>query len=283
MKISKVLDIPNIRQETPDTCGPAAVRAILGYYGVDITEKELVKLMNVDPRWGAEPEEMAKVMRDFGLKVQIKSGMSIDDLRMLTNSGVPTIVVLQAWGEADDYSNDWDDSHYVVVKSVTDLVVMFEDPATYSESQLSIEEFEDRWHGWDEDIVSWGMIVRPGKLNVDPIHRWIEKMGESSYKMMEHDKMSKIVIEVCFEENGLNEAKYRGRTVTLNKPMKGDVKKSKVYVKKPNGKVVKVNFGDPNMRIKKHNKKRRKSFRARHNCDNPGPKWKARYWSCRAW
>ena len=81
----------------------------------------------------------------------------------------------------------------------------------------------------------------------------------------------------------LGEAEYQGRKVPLNKPMQGDVKKSKVYVKKPNGKVVKVNFGDKNMRIKKSNPDRRKSFRARHNCDNPGPKWKARYWSCRAW
>lgn len=81
----------------------------------------------------------------------------------------------------------------------------------------------------------------------------------------------------------MGEAEYQGRKVPLNKPMAGDVKKSKVYVKKPNGKVVKVNFGDKNMRIKKSNPNRRKSFRARHNCDNPGPKWKARYWSCRAW
>ena len=81
----------------------------------------------------------------------------------------------------------------------------------------------------------------------------------------------------------LTEAEYQGRKVPLGKPMKGDVKKSKVYVKGPKGNVVKVNFGDPNMRIKKSNPDRRKSFRARHNCDNPGPRWKARYWSCRAW
>ena len=81
----------------------------------------------------------------------------------------------------------------------------------------------------------------------------------------------------------IGEAEYQGRKVPLGKPMQGDVKKSKVYVKKPNGKVVKVNFGDKNMKIKKSNPARRKSFRARHNCDNPGPRWKARYWSCRAW
>ena len=81
----------------------------------------------------------------------------------------------------------------------------------------------------------------------------------------------------------LTEAEYQGRTVKLNKPMQGDVKKFKVYVKNEKGNVVKVNFGDPDMRIKKSNPARRKSFRARHNCDNPGPKTKARYWSCRAW
>jgi len=81
----------------------------------------------------------------------------------------------------------------------------------------------------------------------------------------------------------LLEGEYQGRDVPLGKPMAGDVKKFKVYVKNPAGRVVKVNFGDPNMRIKKSNPKRRKSFRARHNCANPGPRTKARYWSCRKW
>jgi len=85
------------------------------------------------------------------------------------------------------------------------------------------------------------------------------------------------------EDIEMSEAEYQGRKVPLGKPMAGDVKKSKVYVRKPNGKVVKVNFGDKKMRIKKSNPGRRKNFRARHNCENPGPRWKARYWSCRAW
>ena len=81
----------------------------------------------------------------------------------------------------------------------------------------------------------------------------------------------------------MQEAKYQGREVALGKPTQGDVKKSKVYVRGPKGNVVKVNFGDKKMKIKKSNPKRRKSFRARHHCENPGPRWKARYWSCRAW
>lgn len=114
---------------------------------------------------------------------------------------------------------------------------------------------------------------------------------------LDHDKIMDVLTDRIYDEYieddgedaaGINppivkEAEYQGRKVPLGKPMKGDVKKSKVYVKGPKGNVVKVNFGDKNMRIKKSNPARRKSFRARHNCDNPGPRWRAKYWSCRAW
>jgi hypothetical protein len=80
-------------------------------------------------------------------------------------------------------------------------------------------------------------------------------------------------------------AEYQGKKVTLNKPFrtKNGPKKFSVYVKNDKGNVVKVNFGDPNMEIKRDDPDRRKNFRARHNCSNPGPKWKARYWSCKMW
>lgn len=83
----------------------------------------------------------------------------------------------------------------------------------------------------------------------------------------------------------LQEAEYQGRTVTLNKPIRSTngPKKFHVFVKNDKGNVVKVNFGDPDMKIKKNIPGRRKSFRARHNCDDPGPKHKARYWSCKMW
>lgn len=81
----------------------------------------------------------------------------------------------------------------------------------------------------------------------------------------------------------ISEAEYQGREVKLNTPMAGDVKKFKVYVKNPKGNVVKVNFGQKGVRIKKDDPEKRKAFRARHNCDSPGPKHKARYWSCKKW
>jgi hypothetical protein len=92
------------------------------------------------------------------------------------------------------------------------------------------------------------------------------------------------------DEDILNEAEYQGRKVQLGKPMQGDIKKFKVYVKNAKGKVVKVNFGfggksakGKRMVIKAKNPKARAAYRARHNCKNPGPRWKANYWSCKAW
>lgn len=102
------------------------------------------------------------------------------------------------------------------------------------------------------------------------------------------DILENIINEALYEyysmtEMGLNEAEYHGKKVSLGKISRGDVKKYKVYVKNGKGNVVKVNFGDPNMKIKRDNAKRRKNFRARHHCENPGPRWKARYWACRTW
>ncbi len=88
------------------------------------------------------------------------------------------------------------------------------------------------------------------------------------------------------KEEVLLEAQYHGREVSLGKPKSGDVKKYKVYVKDPKtGNVKKVNFGDPNMQIRRDNPKARKSFRARHGCGTKraSNRTKAAYWSCRMW
>jgi hypothetical protein len=100
-----------------------------------------------------------------------------------------------------------------------------------------------------------------------------------------------VIDEVCeecaiYEELIVEEAEFEGRKVKLNDPIRtseNPKKKFKVYVKNEKGNVVVVRFGDPNMEIKRDDPARRKSFRARHNCDDPGPKWKARYWSCWQW
>lgn len=108
---------------------------------------------------------------------------------------------------------------------------------------------------------------------------YITETGTRSREFfLSHDK-----VKLLDETEELTEKKTEGKK--LNKPVRtpGGPKKFSVYVKNEKGNTVKVNFGDPNMEIKRDNPKRRKSFRARHNCDNAGPKTKARYWSCRQW
>ena len=118
-------------------------------------------------------------------------------------------------------------------------------------------------------------------------HDWWWKLDEVHDLML--DKLGVECIDCMGEKQNTNEsevrekAEYDGRPVKLNNPTRGDVKKYKVYVRNDKGNVVKVEYGDPNMEIKRDDPERRKNFRARHNCDNPGPKYKARYWSCKFW
>jgi D-Tyr-tRNAtyr deacylase len=129
--------------------------------------------------------------------------------------------------------------------------------------------------------------------------RGLIELNEEDKRIVESDLAKKVLLEdgrVIYleipieDKRFISEAEYQGRKVQLGKIMQGDVKKFKVYVKNDKGNVVKVNFGfggksakGKRMTIKKNNPQRRKSFRARHNCDNPGPRWKARYWACRTW
>jgi hypothetical protein len=140
--------------------------------------------------------------------------------------------------------------------------------------RMTREQFCDKWG--DEHGEFWDNIMGP--------------LDEGNIEDLEKDIAAAPVKPIA----NMEEAEYQGRKVPLGKPMRGDVKKFKVYVKDPaTGNVKKVNFGhggtsakrlgQKTMKIKKSNPARRKSFRARHNCANPGPRTKARYWSCRAW
>jgi len=135
-----------------------------------------------------------------------------------------------------------------------------------------------------------GAIMLEGELIYEEKQKGVDgKACWKGYKRMGTKQKGGKTVDNCvkmgedLEEQQTDEAEYQGRKVQLGKKMPGDVKKSKVYVKNPQGRIVKVNFGDKKMRIKKSNPARRKSFRARHNCANPGPRHKARYWSCRSW
>jgi hypothetical protein len=121
---------------------------------------------------------------------------------------------------------------------------------------------------------NWGKKSKNEEIEKD-IMEEMSVCTECAISMMEDIKAGKFDV--------ITEAEYQGRKVQLGKPMRGDVKKFKVYVKNPKGNVIKVNFGDPNMRIRKSNPARRRSFRARHRCHTANDRTSARYWSCRNW
>jgi hypothetical protein len=148
-----------------------------------------------------------------------------------------------------------------------------EDEANEYAEKLADLMFEQGYEDFDIEISAGDDDI--SEETYDDDDEFFEQYGEMWYN----------------DDDIMDEAEYQGRKVQLGKPMQGDVKKFKVYVKDPKtGNVKKVNFGHGGssvkgkaMSIKKNDPARRRSFRARHNCDNPGPRTKARYWSCRKW
>jgi len=178
-------------------------------------------------------------------------------------------------------------------------------PLLNESKQYSMPISENMRYHLDKQMSIHDNIFRPGsKAHIDLIHEarllWkkgvIELQGKDKI-LFENTDLGRFgvyegeVVPLDYPMiELLTEAEYQGRKVQLGKPMQGDSKKFKVYVKNAKGKVVKVNFGfggksakGKRMVIKDKNPKRRAAFRARHNCKNPGPRWKARYWSCKKW
>jgi hypothetical protein len=197
-----------------------------------------------------------------------------------------------------------------VMKAVDDVADLVGDMDDIGSSDISgwVNMVQEILDSLDQGVAEGSLNEAATKASVSKLLRHIERhhptwfddygMGEvedTVVDMAEQGTFSGMTVvnaaalvgkelESMYGADAMSEAEYQGRKVQLGKPMQGDVAKSKVYVKDPKtGNVKKVNFGDPNMSIKKSNPERRKSFRARHNCDNPGPRTKARYWSCRAW
>jgi len=163
------------------------------------------------------------------------------------------------------------------------------DHGEYKVSDADITDFDGARYYYNDNMSDGGILHIKSLSGVKAVSE--NESMEESYDCDDTFFEDYGYLGYSIDENDMFEAEYRGRKVKLNKPMQGDVKKFKVYVKDPKtGNVKKVNFGHGGssvkgkaMKIRKNNPKARKSFRARHNCDNPGPKTKARYWSCRKW
>lgn len=214
-------------------------------------------------------------------KAQSGSGdeMALEQIQKMHDQLMEIVMRLKGMSlsvEFQDWTKDMISKAEIYVQNVYDFVKYYE-PGKY----------EDEYTGEEEDDED---VEEPSEVETEEPEMETEE-GAYEYQDPQTGEVYTYRRKGYYEKNGrvlmyMGEAsEYQGRKVTLNKPFRtpSGPKKFSVYVKNEKGNVVKVNFGDPNMTIKKNIPERRKSFRARHNCDNPGPKWKARYWACKSW
>jgi hypothetical protein len=208
-------------------------------------------------------------------------------------------------GDEDDLPTWW-------TNKVATAVSRLDDMSDYIDTQVEEVQLDEKIEGlvkkadksgmpysvlkkvYDRGMAAWKTGHRPGttpqQWAMARVNSFTTK-SSGTWGKADKDLAKQVeqIEESCTELNEWGEieeeAEYQGRKVTLNKPFytPDGPKKSAVYVTGPKGDPVIVRFGDPNMKIKVSDPARRKSFRARHDCENPGPKWKARYWSCKAW
>ena len=145
------------------------------------------------------------------------------------------------------------------------------------------EQSKGLWHNIRAKRARGEKPARKGSKAYKDAVRAAKRINSTNERMIYRNEVLRLEIIEHNEPIMYTEAEYQGRKVKLNKPMQGDTKKFKVYVKNEKGNVIKVNFGQKGMSIKKDNPERRKSFRARHKCDTANDKTTPRYWSCRKW
>ena len=186
--------------------------------------------------------------------------------------------------EKQDTANSLDESIFAEQE-----IYETEQGATVYEIPLSRQLSEEESNEYAQRLANYMFEQGHTDFDIDISTDELEETDEVTFED-DDDFFEEYGVMWYNDDDVIDEAEYQGRTVKLGKPMQGDVKKFKVYVKNPKGNVVKVNFGHGGssvkgkaMKIKKNNPGARKSFRARHNCDSPGPRHKARYWSCRKW
>jgi len=186
--------------------------------------------------------------------------------------------------EKQDTANSLDESIFAEQE-----IYETEQGATVYEIPLSRQLSEEESNEYAQRLANYMFEQGHTDFDIDISTDELEETDEVTFED-DDDFFEEYGVMWYNDDDVIDEAEYQGRTVKLGKPMQGDVKKFKVYVKNPKGNVVKVNFGQGGssvkgkaMKIRKNNPAARRSFRARHNCDNPGPRHKARYWSCRKW
>jgi ABC-type bacteriocin/lantibiotic exporter with double-glycine peptidase domain len=159
----KLMEFPELRQAYDYDCGASVLQSILFYYGEEYRESDIIEDLKVDPDIGAEPADIIRVARKYGLRPLEKENISIDELKSFVDSGVPVMIMVQAWPDTPvDWNEEWDWAHWVAVIGYDDKRIYFEDPASSKRTYLTYDELDARWHAYiDQENKSWhyGIIM----------------------------------------------------------------------------------------------------------------------------
>jgi predicted double-glycine peptidase len=148
-----LIAVPDVRQSTDYSCGASALQSVLAYYGVDLSEGELMVLLGTDNESGTAPESIARVAAELGMQPSIGENLSLDDLRAALGKRIPVIVAFQAWVEDKplgfSWAETWEEGHYAVVIGMDADYVYLEDPSLLgTRGRVHLREFEERWHDY---------------------------------------------------------------------------------------------------------------------------------------
>lgn len=163
----ELIRVPLTRQSTDYTCGVAAVQSVFGYYGDEVREDILAKLLQAEPKNGTKYENIVSVAKSKGYNVEVHKNMRFEGLTALLDQRKPVICLIQAWSDnPTNYENDWDDGHYVVAIGHDKKNVYFMDPSTLGNyTFIPIAEFLKRWHDTDTEVKlhNFAMVIEKAK------------------------------------------------------------------------------------------------------------------------
>ncbi|MBZ0186775.1 MAG: C39 family peptidase [Candidatus Obscuribacterales bacterium] len=169
----KAVRVPLTRQSSNYTCGAAALQSIFGFYGDEYREDVLARLLKSGPRHGTNYHRIERLARSKGYEVRSYENLTVKRLKEFLDDGKPVICLIQAWSETPcDYSDDWQDGHYVVAIGYDTTDFFFMDPSTLGNyTYIPEKEFLARWHDTDgkEVLVNFGMVISKSKSGFDTL------------------------------------------------------------------------------------------------------------------
>jgi predicted double-glycine peptidase len=181
-----LFNMPDTRQSTEYSCGAAALQAVLGYWGRDIGEEDLMELLNTDSDSGTYPDDIIRVAHQMGLEAEYGENLTLEDIEESVRERKPVMVDCQAWRSVSEYNeswaDEWDNGHWMVIIGLDKENVYFEDPYILgSRGFMSRQEFLERWHnprGLDQsDLVEQihiGIAIHADKPTCPPVFRHVD-------------------------------------------------------------------------------------------------------------